>query len=708
MTLKSKISGALCLAFVAVLAGLAPAYLALSEVEKRFASGLADNAAGALGENSAALLDQLNFALLAMAPGAASVFVVLVALAILARRSILHPLNALADTVDAARAGKEYLQRVPDVAGEFGALHRAIAGMQDDLTRLAQDADRKTSDTAQSTWFADFAGTTADLLWETDSEGCLTQVSGPLSETSAADPGALSGKPFSALLSVPSEGHAPRALRLDGVRPVRNLVCNLDLGDGDAHMCRVSAHPLQDADGRFLGYRGLAHDITDELSEHAAMRELAYFDPLTSLANANMLQGRVSQALEARAISQGEVAVLLIDIDRFKAVNAGFGHAFGDRVLAAVAERLTTLAGPQDTVARLYGKTFAIVQTSNAQPEAAEHLGLSILKRLRSPIEIDDQTVELTASVGSALAAPDDETGERLLQNADTALHRAKADGGDRYLLHDCELTRAVEGRLSLERDLRHAIQLGGIEVFYQPVYTAASGAIAGFDTHIRWPREGHGTLAPEDFLPLAEETGLIAPLAEHVLRTACRTAMSWPDLSVGVRLSPLAFLHETLLPTVVQVLGESCLPAHLLELEINESALLSAEDAAIFQFDALREIGVRLVIDRFGSGSSSLQHLQRFRFDKMILSREFIARVDVDANSAEIVRSVLQLGHALSMETAAEGVVRENQARKLRDLGCQQLQGAYLGKALSSNRAFALLRGEGIMPGAPKAERHL
>ena len=711
MSLRTKISAALCLAFLAALAGLAPAFLALLRVEQAFVDAyLADpESVIATGDTAARLHEQIRFGLLSMAPGALGLFFVLLALALLARRIIVLPLRTVTATL--GRVGSGDFTAPPTLArqDEIGELSRAVGHMAAELNQVLKDASTGRSAVADSeARFRDFATAASDWLWETDAKGRITYFSGRIEDMTSQATQDIIGTPLNVLMSVRGARDTTRDLELDSRRAIRDLVCTYKTRDGDARYCRLSGTAVSDEADVFQGYRGVATDITDEVKAEEAAEALAFHDPLTGLANRRLLEDRIAQALTARAVTKGGVAVLHLDLDRFKAVNDAFGFDTGDAVLQEVGARLTALAGPQDTVGRPNGDEFVIVQGVGAQPEAAEHLCLAVLSALREPLKIGDQCFELTASLGCAIAAADETNGINLLRNADVAMYRAKDDGRDTYRFHETAMTTALKARMTMERDLRAAISADALEVHYQPLMSATTHGISGFEAMVRWPRAGHGMVYPRDFLPLAEDTGLIVPLGENILNTACRTAMSWPDLHIAVNLSQVHFLHESLLRTVVRVLRESCLSAHLLELEITESALLTAEDTAIFQFDALREMGVRLVMDKFGSGTSSLQHLRRFRFNKLKLDRSFVAGIEQDADAAEITRSVLQLAAALGMETAADGITSEKQAGVLIAQGCQQLQGKLFGKALTAERAFQLLRTHGIMPGAPKAERHL
>lgn len=704
MSLSVKLWLLLALACALCLIGLAPAFLALS----LGLSSVADlSFSGEQPPPSGALEDRLRFAQLALAPAAVSVCAVILAVGLIGQRQIVRPLNRLlgslpkdlfpAPTPDLGRRRGGQIERLKQtfwaLSERLDQTSRAQKSETEHLIATAQLADHLTS-------------LAADFVWETDAEGRLTGLTGDLD----FGPGApdLVGHSFPALMSVALAGDTARPLELTSRRPLDKLLCRFVTEDGETRFCRLSALPRLDTEGQFYGYAGIGHDVTAQITADQHREVGGVTDPLTGLASAGQLQARITQALAARLVLKGDVAIIHLDLDRFKHINDSLGHAVGDLALCEVAARLTALAGPQDTVARIGGDAFAILQANGAQPEAAEHLCLAILTALREPLSLRGHSVSLTGSLGCAIAEQDTADALPLLRNADIAMYSAKDAGRDTYRLHEAAVTDALQSRITMERELRLAVQNGAIDVFYQPVMHTARDGLAGFETRIRWPRPGHGMVYPETFLTLAEDTGLIVPLSAHVLATACRTAMSWPNLSVAVKLSPLCFRHEGLLGTIVTALRDSNLSAQRLELEITEAALLGATDTAMFQFDALRELGVRLVMDKFGSGSSSLQHLQRYPFDKLKLDRSFVAGVDTDQATAEIVRSVLQLAAALGMATSADGVSNADQAMLLGKLGCQTVQAPYLGKARSADQAFEMVRREGIMPGAQKAKNHL
>ncbi|MDJ0637471.1 MAG: EAL domain-containing protein, partial [Paracoccaceae bacterium] len=531
--------------------------------------------------------------------------------------------------------------------------------------------------------FRDFAEASSDWLWETDSKGRVTYFSGRFTDLTGVEVASIIGRPLNVLMTASGTEQHGRNIELDSQRPIRNLSCEYQDADGNLRFCRLSGRAVQDENGSFLGYRGTASDITEEIAAVEKVKHLGLHDSLTGLPNRVMFSERLKQALASRVLNSCVVTVLYLDLDRFKEINDTLGHAVGDALLIEVAERLRDRMGVNDTVARLGGDEFAIVQIARSQPEDARRLCEGIIAALSEPITVDGQELQTGASIGVAIADAQETSDVNLLRNADIAMYRAKNDGRNLYRFHDIEMNIELQQRHETEAALRQAIDKNELEVHYQPLFDARSRDIIGLEALLRWRRDGNELIPPNAFIPMAEETGLIVPIGEWVLRRACEDASAWPNLFVAVNLSPLQFLHDGLARTVAETLRTTGLPPHLLELEITESVFLEKTDAAMFQLDALKELGVRLVMDDFGTGYSSLSYLQRFPFDKLKLDRSFVSAIEHDQNSAEIARTVLRLGHVLGMSTTAEGVETEAQIAALRKEGCDQLQGFYFSKAV-------------------------
>jgi diguanylate cyclase (GGDEF)-like protein len=372
-----------------------------------------------------------------------------------------------------------------------------------------------------------------------------------------------------------------------------------------------------------------------------------------------------------------KIAVLCLDVDRFKGVNDALGHPIGDLLLSAVADRLRHCVRDCDTVARLGGDEFAIVQIGTSQPNDATNLATRLIEAIGAPYELDGHQVVVGMSIGIAIPPDDGTDPHQLLKNADMALYRAKADGRGVFRFFEAEMDARMQTRRALELDLRRAVVSGQFELLYQPLIDVQSSCVRGFEALIRWHHPKRGMVAPLDFIPLAEETGLIVPIGEWVLREACKEAAAWPDdVSVAINLSPVQFKSKNLLPTVISALAASGLPPSRLQLEITESLLLQENDDTLAMLHQLRSLGIRISMDDFGTGYSSLGYLQKFPFDKIKIDRSFVRNMTEREDSLAIVRAVAAMGTSLGMMTTAEGVETAEQFERLKAEGCTEVQG--------------------------------
>ena len=426
-------------------------------------------------------------------------------------------------------------------------------------------------------------------------------------------------------------------------------------------------------------------DVSERRAIEARIAHMARHDLLTGLPNRLLFGEHLQQALlrigqtgTGIAPSGGTIAVLLLDLDRFKVVNDTFGHPMGDRLLCLVTERLRAAAHDRDLVARLDGDEFAVIQEGAAQPQDATMLGQRIIDALAEPFDLDGQPVQIGASLGVTLCDDAQSDPVKLLKSAGLALHRAKGEGegGGALCFFEAEMDLRMQMRRSLEADLRGALAKDEFEVFYQPIVQSAGG-ISGFEALLRWRHPARGFVSPGVFIPVAEEIGIIAAIGEWVLRQACRDAASWPGaLRLAVNLSPLQFKGGTLLGQVERALAESGLPCQRLELEITESVLLQDDEQVLDTLHSIRRLGVRISMDDFGTGYSSLSYLRRFPFDKIKIDQSFVRGMADQDDCIAIVRAVVGLGRALGMAVNAEGVETPDQHRTLQAEGCDELQG--------------------------------
>jgi diguanylate cyclase (GGDEF)-like protein len=449
---------------------------------------------------------------------------------------------------------------------------------------------------------------------------------------------------------------------------------------------QVMSSILETADGREIlvtnspmkgGGRVATHnDITERRTTEAKIAYMAQHDALTDLPNRSMLYEQLRQML-ARSKRGEHSAVFYLDLDHFKDVNDAHGHSVGDLLLKSVADRLRQCVRDADTVARLGGDEFAIMQVGASQPTDATSLASRLIEVIGAPFQLGGHQVVVELSIGIALAPDDGQDPEQLLRNADLALYRAKSDGRGLYRFFEPGMDARMQARRRLEIDLRKAIANGEFELFYQPLVSMKTERITGFEALIRWNHPERGLISPLDFITVAEETGLIVPIGEWVLRQACAEAAAWPrEMKIAVNLSPAQFKNKSLLTSVISALAASRLSPSRLELEITESVLLQDADATLSILHELRELGIQISMDDFGTGYSSLSYLRKFPFDKIKIDQSFIFDMSNDDDSLAIVRAVIAMGSSLGIATTAEGVETPEQFKQLKLEGCTEVQG--------------------------------
>ncbi len=434
-----------------------------------------------------------------------------------------------------------------------------------------------------------------------------------------------------------------------------------------------------------------AHDdITARRHAEAKIAHLAHHDALTDLPNRVLFRQQMDHAL-ARAPRGDEVAVLCLDLDEFKSVNDTLGHPVGDLLLQAVAERLRECVRDSDTVARLGGDEFAILQIGAPQPTGASDLARRVLEIVSEPYVLNGHQVAIGTSIGIALAPTDTTDPDQLLKSADLALYRAKGEGRGRFRFFETEMDARMQARRGMEIELRKALATGQFELYYQPLINLQTNTASGFEALLRWKHPERGMIPPADFIPLAEEIGLIIPIGAWVLREACAEAARWPDhLRVSVNLSPVQFKSGALAATVVSALAAAGLSASRLELEITESVLLQENEANLQTLHQLRELGIRISLDDFGTGYSSLSYLRSFPFDNIKIDQSFVRELSTRSDCAAIVRAVADLGSTLGMATTAEGIETEQQLDRVRERGCTEAQGYLFSRPVPASQLAA------------------
>lgn len=477
---------------------------------------------------------------------------------------------------------------------------------------------------------------------------------------------------------------------------------------GERVVLRTKKLAIHDGCGRPQYLLGVSEDITARKQAEARIAHLAHYDALTDLPNRILFRKDLQDALaRSRRGGDGQVAVLCIDLDHFKTVNDTLGHPTGDALLKVVAERLRGCVREGDCVARLGGDEFAVVQSGANLPTGAGELAARIADAMAEPFLVLGHQVVIGASVGIAISPGDASEPDELLKKADMALYRVKDEGRGGFHFFEAAMDQRLQARRTLELDLRRAIAANEFELHYQPLMTLGTGMTGCCEALLRWRHPERGLVSPAEFIPLAEEIGLIVPLGEWVLRQACEDASTWPDpVKVAVNISPAQFRSRNLVGAVVSALANACLSPERLELEITESVLLQDNAANIEMLHGLRALGVRISMDDFGTGYSSLSYLRSFPFDKIKIDQSFVRDLPQDVDALAIIKAVTSLGASLGIATTAEGVETEGQLDELRRQGCDEIQGYLISRPVPAAQIAAQLgvrRGHVAIAAAPE-----
>jgi diguanylate cyclase (GGDEF)-like protein/PAS domain S-box-containing protein len=471
--------------------------------------------------------------------------------------------------------------------------------------------------------------------------------------------------------------------------------------DGTYRWVLTRGLAVRDDQGKAVRMAGSQSDITRRKTAEYRLQHDAFHDSLTGLPNRALLLDRLGQAVtRTKRRPDSRFGVLFIDVDGFKHVNDSLGHQIGDQLLIAISRRLECCMREADTVARVGGDEFISLIDDVESTEDILSLADRILESLRTPFSLDGHELVVSASIGVALSGTNYETAEEIVRNADIAMYRAKSKGKGGYVVFDEEMHALAVGRLRMETDLRQAIKRGEFQLYYQPIVSLRTGKVRSFEALLRWYHPDRGLVCPDDFIPLAEETKLILPVGLWVIRTAADQLRRWqgqfgtnPPLSISVNLSCRQFLQPDLVYQVQRALLDTRLDPRCLKMEITESAIMEQVESASSALSKLKTLGIKLAIDDFGKGYSSLSYLHQFPFDTLKIDRSFIACIGPFGENTEIVRTIVSLAKGLGLDVVAEGVETENQLFQLKDLGCQFGQGYFFSRPLSAEAAGALLR---------------
>ncbi|HEX2060087.1 MAG TPA: EAL domain-containing protein [Thermoanaerobaculia bacterium] len=457
------------------------------------------------------------------------------------------------------------------------------------------------------------------------------------------------------------------------------------------------------------GVIAVIRDVTERKAAEQQIEYHAYHDALTGLANRRLFQEHLSLALALAQRRASVVAVLFLDLDHFKLVNDSLGHSVGDALLREVAQRLKATVREGDTVARVGGDEFTIVLQELSRRDAAATVAQKVLRTVAQPIEVQGHRLYITTSIGITIFPDDGDDAETLLRNADTAMYRAKAAGRNTYQMATAELSRTTQERMAVENGLHHALEAGEFELLYQPQLETETMSIVGMEALLRWNHPQRGVIAPENFIGIAEERGLILPIGDWVIREACRAARrfqdnGFPNFRVAVNLSARQFRDATLLSTVENAIADSGIDPRTLELEITETVAMEDVELTMSTLARFRRQGVTIAIDDFGTGYSSLSYLKRFPIDALKIDKGFVTDLPDKFEDAAIVSSVIQLANGLGLRVVAEGVETREQLEFLRDSGCREVQGFYFSYPVRLEEIEAqLTRQPGITsPAAP------
>jgi diguanylate cyclase (GGDEF)-like protein/PAS domain S-box-containing protein len=433
-------------------------------------------------------------------------------------------------------------------------------------------------------------------------------------------------------------------------------------------------------------------DISELKRRERKIHHLAHHDALTGLANRVLFREKLESAIIATAGSEAMTAVLCLDLDRFKSVNDTLGHHVGDLLLQEVSRRIQSCLRGNDVASRLGGDEFAVIMPDVRSQDAPTSLAWRLLDVLAQPYTINDQTIVSGTSIGIALSSDESVNSDDILKNADLALYRAKSDGRGTFRFFEAEMDAKAQARRLLEIELRAAIKLGQLDVHYQPLVDVYTAQLIGVEALVRWDHKTQGSIHPSDFIPLAEETGLIVPIGMYVLKQACEDGAKWPkDIRIAVNISPAQFKELNFIEHVKKIIADSGISPYRLELEITESMLLRNTETNLAILHELKAMGIRISMDDFGTGYSSLGNLRSFPFDKIKIDKSFINDLNKTPDAAAIIRAVLSLGRSLGMTTTAEGVETRDQLAYLRAEGCLEVQGHYYAKALPADDIMSI-----------------
>jgi diguanylate cyclase (GGDEF)-like protein/PAS domain S-box-containing protein len=574
-------------------------------------------------------------------------------------------------------------------------------GVHNDVTerRMAEEALRESE-----ARYRLMAENSTDMISRTSTKGIILYASDACRRLVGYEPSELVGRSFyDFIFEVDREEVRYLSSLIHEAGPT-TFAYRVEKKDGSLVWFETTSRSVRDAlSGKIREIVGVSRDVTERKRVEEQIEYQAYHDALTGLPNRRLFRDRLTVALAHARRLKHPLAVMFLDLDRFKVVNDTLGHSIGDELLKAIAARLQASLREEDSIARMGGDEFTVLLADLKTPDAAAKIAQKVLDTIALPVQIEGTELFITTSIGIALFPSDGDTAETLLANADHAMYRAKDAGRNSYQMFTPAMNSRALERLSLENDLRHALDRGELELHYQPQINIASGRVTGVEALLRWNRPGFGLVGPKDFIPIAEETRLIVPIGEWVLREACRQAREWQGdresgFRMAVNLSPRQFQHSDLPQVIAAALEHSGLTPSDLELEITESLAMQNTSRTIATLHRLREMGVQIAIDDFGTGHSSLNYLRSFPIDSVKIDQEFVQEIEGSAPDRAIVSAVIGMARGLRLRVTAEGVETPEQLEFLREQGCEEVQGFLFGEPVPAT-AFQPARREPTTP---------
>jgi diguanylate cyclase (GGDEF)-like protein/PAS domain S-box-containing protein len=585
------------------------------------------------------------------------------------------------------------LERSQDLASkEMSDLYRALQAEHEQLEMRVVERTRELA--TSEARMRSLLSLSSDWFWEQDKDLRFTHISEGFMKASGIDPTLYIGRTRADLAGsdANAEPLASHLAHIAARRPFRDFVYKVVRSGAAVRYLSISGEPIQDDDGAFIGYRGVGRDVTRARLAEDQMIHMANYDGLTTLPNRNMFLKEFDRALARARRNGSRLAVFFLDLDRFKNINDSLGHAAGDELLQEMANRLRALLRENDLVARLGGDEFVILVEGYSKMETLSHIARKMLAAIARPCMVQGRELLVTGSLGASSYPEDGDEAATLLRNADTAMYKAKEQGKNNYQFYSAQLAAHASRQLTLETELRHAVERDELVLHYQPKFDLQSHRMVGVEALLRWNHPERGLLAPGDFIGLAEDSGLIVPIGHWVLRAACAQFVAWirdgfDAPRCAVNLSARQFANGSVMSHVQDALESAGAPPYALEVEITESLLMTEPARAIETLNTLRAMGVHIAIDDFGTGYSSLAYLKRLPAHCVKIDRSFIEGLPGDRDDAAITQAVIAMAHSLDMQVVAEGVETVDQLRFLQQLGCDCAQGYFFSRPVPAEQ---------------------